>query len=95
MKKKKKSKRQPFGSNWVVRAQDCPGAPGGHFEVKNQGIFDELVVDNWLHLEQMGPKTWWMSLGDAYIWVELDSSGQPSVFIERGSYATTKGKTIV
>ena len=31
--------------------------------VENVGIFDEVVVDHWLHLEQMSRDHWIMNLG--------------------------------
>jgi hypothetical protein len=30
----------------------------GHWE------FDELAIDHWFHLEQMGSRDWWIGVGD-------------------------------
>jgi hypothetical protein len=53
--------------------------------------FDELVIDNWLHIEQMGDRDWWIGLGhDAdgcpYEWminVHVDRFGRAHVSMER------------
>lgn len=42
--------------------------------------FDELVVGGshvWLHVEQMGDRSWWMDVGGVVIWIELDRDGRP------------------
>ena len=56
------------GSTWRVLARD------GAREVtaQNDGLFDELVVDRWLHLEQMTEDTWWMRVGDARLDIKVD-----------------------
>ena len=54
--------------------------------------FDELVIDNWLHLEQMSERNWWMGLGTAedgrgYEWminVHVDRDGKATVSMEKG-----------
>jgi hypothetical protein len=62
-------------------------------EVENEGTFDELVVDDWLHVEQMDETVWWLRVGDARLLVTLDREGPPSVDVERGFYAAPKGST--
>lgn len=58
----------------------------------NDGRFDELVLDRWLHIEQMSERAWWMRIGDAYVWVEVSQSGNArSVWIRRGEYGPVKG----
>jgi hypothetical protein len=49
-----------------------------YFEVENQGSFDELVVDGWLHIEQMDANVWWMRVGDASINVTYPRTGSQS-----------------
>ena len=39
--------------------------------------FDELVVGHWIHLEQMNPRQWWMSIGGVVLWVTADRDGRP------------------
>ncbi|HVK75725.1 MAG TPA: hypothetical protein VM734_20485, partial [Kofleriaceae bacterium] len=54
--------------------------------LENQGVFDELVIDDWLHLEQMDERSWWMRVGDASISVVVDGDGRARVSIERDVY---------
>lgn len=42
-------------------------------------VFDELVVDKWLHVEQMDDDLWWMDVGGVVIWVTVGENGQPRV----------------
>ncbi|MBN8469456.1 hypothetical protein JYJ95_23390 [Corallococcus exiguus] len=60
---------------------------------KNEGVFDELVVDHWLHLEQLDEREWWMRVGDARLLVRVESSGDVRVDGERGCYAPILGIT--
>ena len=57
-------KRHPRpGSTWRFLAWTKSGDP---IERQSKGgeTFDELVVDDWLHIEQMDRDTWWMRIGD-------------------------------
>jgi hypothetical protein len=60
-------------------------------EIANQGRFDELVVDDWLHVEQMDDNVWWLRVGDIRLFVTLSESENPTVDIERGCYGPAKG----
>lgn len=55
--------------------------------------FDELVIDKWLHLEQMNDNFWWMRLGDCRIEIHLDDAGKPTVHIQRNEYEPELGRT--
>lgn len=37
--------------------------------------FDELVIDDWFHIEQMDKRFWWMAIGDLNINVHVRSDG--------------------
>jgi hypothetical protein len=39
--------------------------------------FDELVIGNWIHLEQMSTGTWWMNIAGVTVWVKADRDGRP------------------
>lgn len=39
--------------------------------------FDELVVDQWCHIEQMGDNYWWMNIGGVTLHVTADREGRP------------------
>ncbi|HVG85423.1 MAG TPA: hypothetical protein VM820_12930 [Vicinamibacterales bacterium] len=70
------------GAIWRILAKD------GSREVtlENQGVFDELVIDDWLHLEQMDERSWWMRVGDASIHVVINKDGSVEVSVERDVY---------
>lgn len=38
-------------------------------------VFDELVIDDWFHLEQMDEKDYWMRLGQLTIRIHLGEAG--------------------
>ncbi|MFK7998883.1 MAG: hypothetical protein AB8H86_04775 [Polyangiales bacterium] len=76
-------KKPPLpGSKWRLGSEEGDTT----FAVANRGIFDELVVDDWLHIEQMSERVWWMRVGDARIFVELDDEGSPVLSVERDCY---------
>lgn len=60
-----------------------------HFDCPME--FDELVIDDWLHIEQMNDRDWWMGLGTAedgvgFEWminVHVDRFGRARVMMER------------
>lgn len=59
-------KRRKPGHRWRVLAHR---KNGDRVELKNEGCFDEVVVDDWLHVEQMGVRDWWAQIGDAWVWI--------------------------
>lgn len=42
------------GAQWRILARDGTRS----FEASDQGVLDELVIDDWFHLEQMDDG-WW------------------------------------
>ena len=82
-------KKREYGKNWRLLAH----RDGARIEVENQGSFDELVVDDWLHVEQMDDAAWWLRVGDARLMVTLAADGEPTIDVERGFYAAPKGAT--
>jgi hypothetical protein len=77
------------GTRWRILAHQSDKSA----ELENQGVFDELVLDEWLHLEKMDVDEWWLRIGDARIWVSRDESGKVQVDIERGCYGPILGST--
>ena len=69
-------------TSWRILARD------GEREIalENDGLFDELVLGQWLHLEQMTDDTWWMRVGDARVDVKVLPDGRAQVSIERDVY---------
>jgi hypothetical protein len=49
--------------------------------LRNRGIFDELVIDEWLHVEQMDTRHWWMRVGGTHINIWIARDGVPVVRI--------------
>lgn len=78
------------GSQWRVLARGPNDVP---IRIPTQGCFDELVVDHWLHIEQMDAFTWWVRLGDARLTTLIDSNGRVTVDILRGFYEDIRGTT--
>lgn len=73
--KRKPNSSKP-GSRWRVGAYEPYGE---RHEMRDKGIFDELVVDEWLHVEQMSNNTWWISIGGKkriVVWVTVGRNGQ-------------------
>lgn len=77
------------GARWRILAHE--GAEP--VQVENRGILDEVVVDDWMHLEQMDERQWWMRVGDARIWVTIEDDGTARVDVERGRYEVASGAT--
>lgn len=74
------------GNRWRLLAWN----QGEKVQFQNIGTFDELVVDGWLHIEQMDKRVWWMQVGDARIVVHIPTKGEPIVTIEREAYGPSK-----
>lgn len=48
--------------------------------------FDELVIDDWFHIEQMDTRVWWMRVGNQddnsfVVWVTVDRDGVAEVSV--------------
>jgi hypothetical protein len=84
----KGTKRIP-GTQWRVLVKRGDEA----VELENQGVLDEVVLDDWLHLEQMNENVWWMRLGDARIVIEVAPEGTVRVDNERDNYERVSGET--
>ena len=77
------------GSEWRVQARDGDRK----ITLANDGIFDELVVDYWLHIEQLDARTWWMRAGDARLQVSVEDDGAVRLDVQRGFYDEVPGRT--
>jgi hypothetical protein len=78
-------KRHRPGSQWRILAH-CrlgDGWYGGRVEESSENHepteFDELVVDEWLHLEQMDRRTWSLRVGPLLITTTVGERGQARV----------------
>jgi hypothetical protein len=77
------------GRRWQARARDGSRA----LEYGPEGVFDELSIDDWLHLEQMDDRLWWIRVGDAEILVRIEANGSATVDVVRGSHGPVQGTT--
>lgn len=73
-------RKLPAGSRWRILAQDDSPAKVD-LRTDIGPVFDELVIDDWLHLEQMSDNCWWMSLGDVRLWITVNKDGQASITV--------------
>ncbi len=82
------------GSRWRVLGNSASERFEREFDGEDALVFDELVVDDWLHVEQMEDNAWWARIGDAWVFVELPpNGGPPIVTVKRGFYAPPSGPT--
>ena len=65
----------------------------GEIALEDVDGFDELVVGDWFHIEQMDDDCWWLRVGDAQVIVGLSKKEQPNVEITRGFYSPINGGT--
>ena len=66
---------------------------GRKIEIENQGELDEVVLEHWFHLEELGEKEWCLRVGDARILVRVEEDGEVEIEVERGFYSEASGKT--
>lgn len=50
-------------------------ADGEMREVRGESGFDELAIGQWLHLERLDEREWWMRVGKARILVRVSETG--------------------
>ena len=49
------------------------------FAPKDRMKFDELVIDDWFHIEEMNSRHYWMQVCDLHINVVVPSRGKPYI----------------
>lgn len=74
----------PLGYNWRFNApSERPKSAFKDIQGDGKSFFDELVVDNWFHIEHMGDCTYWMRIGDALnIHVTVAEDGKCEIRID-------------
>jgi hypothetical protein len=67
-----------------IRSKDHPTreAMKGYETPKRAMVFDELVIDDWFHLEQMTRSDYWMRVGNYDLNVHIKGDGTVSVMVE-------------
>lgn len=91
-----KTKRKPPGIDWRVSATDASMVPKGWrmsadelktgrliFESCGH-VFDELKVDDWIHIERMNDHQWWMRLGEAQFDIIIEQNGSTRICFRSG-----------
>lgn len=66
---------------------------GQKIAIENQGVLDEVVLEHWFHLEELGEREWCLRVGDARILVRIKEVGKEEVEVERGFYGQVSGTT--
>lgn len=70
------------GQSWRLLVHQA----SGDLSIENDGLFEELVLDDWFHIERMQERLWWLRVGDARLLVELNEDGSAALKVERGFY---------
>lgn len=78
------------GSRWSLSAYYGDGRE--RVRAENLGTFDEVVVDGWLHVEQMNRREWWVRLGGETFWVTVQPDGSAVVTSERAPAAPRRSR---
>lgn len=88
----KTRRRKRIGSCWRILANQRDGS---RVDLQSDGesVFDELVIDGFLHIEQMDTGFWWARIGDARLEIVVEK-GDVTVNVERGAYGERRGGTI-
>ncbi len=55
--------------------------------------FDELVVGQAIHIEQMDERRWWMSIGGVHLTLTIDRDGRPTSVFSEGAVDPREGCT--
>jgi hypothetical protein len=75
-----KRKQPRCGSRWrFVTVYDA-----GKAESSSDGtsVLDEVVLDDWLHLEQLDARKWFLSVGERRMWITVRRDGSVSIVDE-------------
>ena len=72
-----------IGKQFRILIKDQEGKD--EMKIENSGVLDEVVLEDWFHLELMDKNSYWLRVGDARISILLDT-GKPKISIERDIY---------
>lgn len=83
----RRSRKPGYRWRWLAYrdadGRERAGGPvSGQYDGTEGVCFDELVVDDWLHIEQMDTRQWWMDIAGIRINVWVRADGKPEVMIE-------------
>lgn len=77
MSKRKPKNRRKWDETW--RFSFDPDFDTRKTLTHADGEIDEIVMDNWLHLERMGDNQIWLAVGDTHFDVSIDPSGTVTI----------------
>ena len=82
----KKAPRRPLpGRTWSILAHGTNRpAIDLQFDQKSRTTFDELIIDDWFHIEQMDDRAYWVRVGPLVLFVRIPSNGEVDVSVEVG-----------
>ncbi len=77
----------------IASTADLAGQEGPHRNplVFPSTEFDELVVDHWLHVEQMSATLWAMDIGGVMVSVTVSRDGRPQRILVEGPEGDVPG----
>ena len=69
------------GAKWSTSAyRDGPdGRKRERHQSDGRSVLDKITVDNWLHLEQLDPRRWWICIAGLSGRVTIDKNGEASI----------------
>lgn len=85
---RKRATRRLPGFRWRTLAwnEDTGEKHEQRFDPSDDVCFDELVIDDWFHLEQMNTRHYWLGLGKGadmlHVRIQIPAKGQIRVGIE-------------
>ena len=80
------------GYSWRILAKSTREKSRVDLHGDGHSYFDELVIDNWLHLEQMDDDNWWLGIGPISIRIRPDMKDRKNcqIIIEDNESAKDK-----
>ena len=72
------------GSRWRILTHGRGAAFLNLTSGEAPSVFDELVIDDWFHLEQMDGRRWWMAVSDGQggrhvLRIRIDRNGKAHI----------------
>jgi hypothetical protein len=77
------------GKKWRIFAKSFDGrltTSVNREQKENKEFFDELVIDNWMHLEWQEGNTWWMRLGPHAFHIKVNPGGEPDISVDLNDF---------
>jgi hypothetical protein len=72
-----KRKQPRCGSRWRISAFTIAGKAESSSD--GTSVLDEVVLDDWLRLEQLDTRKWFLSVGERRMWITVRRDGSVSI----------------